>query len=494
MNLRKLPFTIITLIISIIIINLTSCKKDEPDPIKNLTLSSLTAGNIDLINGTAENVSNNSSIVAVFSANLDITTVTASSITLTEGSEQAEVTLSAVGPKITITPKEKLKDGKAYVLNITSQIKSFEGGDFSQKTISFKVEGASNTDPLTIESIKAGNIDLNGTVAATDVSTKTEINITFSSNLNEATVNATSVTLSAGSSDISSSITASDNTIIVTPDVELTEKTEYTLTLANTLTSSEGGAFDGKTLTFITGSTPVTPPQVDHQVAFWRFNGNTNDYMGMQSTVVEKLSYDVDRHGESNAAGSFNGEGDILEIEANDNLINKDLTISMWVKIDTSDYSSTRYLLGTGVENGYYFEVLSRFENVSFTTRNDNGDGTADVQWGEESAIPLPTRDDIWTQLVITTGNDGFRRIYIDGTMIAEYDLGTKGIEFDDTIDGINANLAFGYVCSTTSTGTDWAIYEDDKSSTYKGMLDDIRVFDIVLTQAEITTLYNAEK
>ncbi|HOY97719.1 MAG TPA: hypothetical protein PK509_18390, partial [Catalimonadaceae bacterium] len=57
--------------------------------------------------------------------------------------------------------------------------------------------------------------------------------------------------------------------------------------------------------------------------------------------------------------------------------------------------------------------------------------------------------------------------------------------------------FAFGFICDRSATNFDaepWGNFDVPTSNHFKGRLDDVRFFNVALTAAEITTLYNAEK
>src|SRR6478609_4322141 len=92
-----------------LVVTLSNCGDDD-EPAA-LTLSSLTAGSIDLNGATSPtNVPVDASITATFSTEVDDATANESTITLTRDYDDAQLPLDIVvsGKTITITPEEDL--------------------------------------------------------------------------------------------------------------------------------------------------------------------------------------------------------------------------------------------------------------------------------------------------------------------------------------------------------------------------------------------------
>jgi len=131
--------TLLTFMMALFIIN--SCSKDEPVPLK---LVSLAAGSIDLNGATSPNdVPVNPVITATFNTNVDPTTATSSTITLVQNYDGAniELNISVDGKTVTISPKSELGHGALYQLTITEGLKSKDGEPLVSLTRSFTTEG-----------------------------------------------------------------------------------------------------------------------------------------------------------------------------------------------------------------------------------------------------------------------------------------------------------------------------------------------------------------
>lgn len=137
----KTAFIRISLTFVMILFIINSCSKDEPVPLK---LVSLTAGSIDLNGATSpNNVPVNPVITATFNTNVDPATATSSTITLVQNYDgtNIELNISVDGKTITISPKSDLGHGTLYQITITEGLKSKDGEPLVSLTRSFTTEG-----------------------------------------------------------------------------------------------------------------------------------------------------------------------------------------------------------------------------------------------------------------------------------------------------------------------------------------------------------------
>ena len=119
-----------------------SCKKDD-EP-KDLVLSTLTTGDIDLNGQTSpSNVPAEPEIKATFNVDIDPATVTASSISLKQDYDNANIplTLTVLNNTITIKPMEALGSGALYKLVMTAAIKSKDGKPLTETSRTFATIG-----------------------------------------------------------------------------------------------------------------------------------------------------------------------------------------------------------------------------------------------------------------------------------------------------------------------------------------------------------------
>lgn len=215
-----------------------------------------------------------------------------------------------------------------------------------------------------------GGIDLAGVSQATDVPEDALIVATFSSAVDVASATAANfeVVITEGSVATEYTIAASGAAVTLTPTSGWDGGTQFSVNLSTAIEGTNGVAFAGNSLSFRTSG--IFVPQNDMQVLFLSFDdGVVEDETGMQTvSTVKTVGFDSDRRGTANASAYFDGEGNMVEIAASDDLIEGSKTISFWFKTDLNDYDGgdgtgkpqTRFLMGLGAEKGYFLEVGRR--------------------------------------------------------------------------------------------------------------------------------------
>lgn len=394
-------------------------------------------------------------------------------------------------------------------------------------------------DPLTITSIDATGTDLasgievtkdlNAATSATDVPLDAIIKITFSKNVDVATVTSTAVTLLVNSEEVPSTVSTSGSIVTLTPEAVLSRGKTFTLTLASSIKASDEGTFTEATRTFKTaGIAEVIPPQVSYQVAYWDFNGNTDDSENHVVTDATQITgYNTDRHGYSNSAVELSGGGDIVEVTNSGDFISPSTTISLWFKKDLGEtHDDNRgFLIGIAAERGFFCEIGGGIDElwIKFATSHelhpDSPNGLYATSWfdaingqgGEPNDVLLYNWegdlagliDNVWTHMVMTYDNSTtLKTVYINGVKMRQEDLSgnpdwhmidmavnSLGVE-----NFIDTDLGIGYGSSTTNTATSWLNYQSDPSASFEGLIDDVRFFSVSLTAEEVLQLYNDEK
>jgi len=133
----------------IIFVPFTGCDDDEED-IKDLTLVSLTCGNVDLYGATsATDVPVDQTIVAVFSTNIDEATV-ATAVSILKGETDVPFTTVVDGKTLTITVTGGLITGTRYTVNISAGLESTQGAVLGAISASFTVATVSPRAPAFI--------------------------------------------------------------------------------------------------------------------------------------------------------------------------------------------------------------------------------------------------------------------------------------------------------------------------------------------------------
>ncbi|MCK9426589.1 MAG: FG-GAP-like repeat-containing protein [Ignavibacteriaceae bacterium] len=203
-------------------------------------------------------------------------------------------------------------------------------------------------------------------------------------------------------------------------------------------------------------------------VAYYPFNGNANDESGNGLNGTNNgATPTTDRFGNAGKAYAFDGISSYIDIGDQGDI--NDFTISIW--FNCLDNSKTPFLVGAGNSNNEILDL--RVENtgtlhylVSRFTANSQ-EGYLDFQ------VPLQR----WNHAVITRVG-GTVKLYFNGQ------TGTIVLTMNEgSLDGA-INLHKSLVIGANN-------YLPNKTDFFPGSLDDIRIYNRALTQAEINLLFN---
>jgi hypothetical protein len=216
-------------------------------------------------------------------------------------------------------------------------------------------------------------------------------------------------------------------------------------------------------------------------VAHYEFEGNANDSSGNENHGTEHggVSY-VD--GVIGKAGNFDGIDDTIKIEHNpqiDFTIDDNYTISLFVKYvdeDINDDSSILEKWGDILPSSYPMVLrTSNKYGVYFAIFDHYHGGTAVVDM--VSSDKEETKPSIWNHIVITKVSSSYIKMFLNGRLVSIDD------NFQvETIQNTNP-LYIG------SRGNDTESYST--SLWYKGLIDDLRIYNRALSEDEISELYN---
>jgi hypothetical protein len=195
-------------------------------------------------------------------------------------------------------------------------------------------------------------------------------------------------------------------------------------------------------------------------VAYYPFSGNANDESGNNhhGTINGNVTFDADRFGISNSAANFYGTGNKITIPHESSLNSAEGTWSAWVKmtqtggwghiIDKDTYGWN--------QDGHLFIYSELF--VGFDIE-DSGYKSA-------NSAPGSISQNQWTQIAATWGTNGMK-VYINGSLAAE-----------------NSYLGGIYSLGNLTIGGSFA-----SSYSFPGLIDDVRIYNRVLSESEIHTL-----
>ncbi|HNT92665.1 MAG: Ig-like domain-containing protein [Bacteroidales bacterium] len=378
-------------------------------------------------------------------------------------------------------------------------------------------------DPLALESLMAGTIDLNGATSPANVPVNPTIVATFNVDVDPATATASTITMVQDYDDapIALNITASGNTITIAPQSSLGTGALYQLSFGAGLKSVDALAITPLQRTFTTEGTFAPAGAIAH----FTFEDNANDIIGPWDPAaggIIDITYTASRNTAAGKAATFNGSTSLVEIPNGDLLMNTNsFTVSFWMKTNSEGKTNNHFVMGLAGWNGFQYEVFGGYDGSKFAIQYEYPGGTAsedmwfpalaDLGWkGWTYARSLTAAEmmallkDAWINIVYTfNGPTKVGTLYFNGQKMKSFDFNL----WDDTdnkskITGLKYaglpagnQLALGFIQSRTRTITDdWADYSNPENQHFKGQLDDIRFWHKAITENEVLLMYNSER
>jgi len=223
-------------------------------------------------------------------------------------------------------------------------------------------------------------------------------------------------------------------------------------------------------------------------VAYYPFNGNANDESGNGNHgTVHGSALAPDRFEKPDSAYSFDGADDYIDLGNMEYLSKDSFSISFWVKkySDNKEFGFIgKWDVSWHPANSFriYNGQKSWIDYPSFAIYSP-GD-TKDTYININSSVKL--EKDKFTNIVVIWDKSSGPKMYMDGQMVAS-DSNDQGKEM---MTGI-----FDYTAKIGDWGGDWcntSPQEDgyDHECKFEGILDDIRIYNRSLSEAEIQMLY----
>jgi len=209
-------------------------------------------------------------------------------------------------------------------------------------------------------------------------------------------------------------------------------------------------------------------------VAYYPFNGNANDESGNNNngTVYGEALRINDRKGNANKAYSFDGVNDYIDL-GNKILDAKPIsfTVCMWINFPEQQLNSQHWasiITRRNLESQSWAALKVWYDN----SQNNLGKATISVDYPDyhsSTQVRSTTKviNNAW-HFIVGTKNGNTYQIFVDGIKEGE---GVDGQEFESDD---HFFLMFD---------NPWKFYS-------KGMLDDIRIYNRLLTEQEIQLLY----
>ncbi len=228
-------------------------------------------------------------------------------------------------------------------------------------------------------------------------------------------------------------------------------------------------------------------------VGHWTFNGNADDITGNGNNGTAMTGHEywgagipaltADRFGNTDYCYYLN-QGANIQVPYSTALNPTSMTISLWIKMEEQDNND--YMVSMNRWNGYKLNLQT--ENfLFFTVKADEG-GEEPVYYDRDSN-PAYISADEWTHVTVSF-TPGEMKFYVNGELVKTWD-NTPGTP----VSADNIDLTFG---SDLPTG----VYSTDEASPYyvnwggffKGAMDDVRFYNIQLTDAQVMSIYSFEK
>jgi hypothetical protein len=390
--------------------------------------------------------------------------------------------------------------------------------------------------PLTLGTLTAGSIDLNGATSPNTVPVDATLTATFATEVDPATAIAANITLTEDYDALSIplNISVSGKVITITFVNKLANGALYKLVFGAGLKATNGLTLTAINRTFTTVGS-FLPAGV---FAYWNLDGNANDQNGVynaSASGIIDITYETGRNATSGQAAKFNGTTSLIEIPNGNVLENSsDFSLSFWVKPDTTAKRS-QFIMGLGGWYGFQVEYNSniygtQIGQIKLAAQYSLSDGTSASQdlWLDGNGA---TKDNGgwqgWTFSQNLVANNGtgvngllaqkwahivctydhatkIGTMYINGQKMKQQDfnlygaghplLNAIGLKFAGN--AANNSLALGFIQDKTSPSIpdSWADYNDPANNHFKGLLDDIAIYHSVLTPTLITLMYNSGK
>ncbi|MEQ8581392.1 MAG: LamG-like jellyroll fold domain-containing protein [Marinoscillum sp.] len=263
---------------------------------------------------------------------------------------------------------------------------------------------------------------------------------------------------------------------------------------ANTALEQAIVTFEGKEVVAI---------EPDALVGHWTFDEgtgtSTTDYSGNERDGTLSAGHAnwgagtpewvSDRYGNAGKALHFD-DGANVEIPYATALNPQQMSITLWVKGDVVDpIWANNYMISLNRWNGFKFQLQEA--NKAFMTVKANVDGNENpVYYDRDNESPTLDQD-VWYHLAVTFGG-GEMTFYINGTEVKKWD-NTPGTAI--SIADAPVNLTIGQDLPTgTYSSDDTSPYYVDWGGYFKGTLDEIRIYNKVLSSTQVGSIYDLEK
>lgn len=201
-------------------------------------------------------------------------------------------------------------------------------------------------------------------------------------------------------------------------------------------------------------------------VANYSFNnGNANDEAGANNGVVNGAILTADRFGNANKAYSFSGS-DYIDCGNGTSIQNLTTaySISAWFKRSTiaNQYEVIAAKWNNTTLSEHFF-LATNGTHAAWASAGPGNNGTSD---------PSTFNVNEWVHVVFTWASNGVHQVYFNNSLTTNSALSSHTISVSSPV-----NFLIGA--------------QSPSYRLFHGVIDDVRIYDRVLTGAEVTTLFN---
>jgi uncharacterized protein (UPF0333 family) len=199
-------------------------------------------------------------------------------------------------------------------------------------------------------------------------------------------------------------------------------------------------------------------------------NGNANDYSNFGNNGA--ISGAVQGAGKLNEGYIFDGIDDYIQMTGYKGISGTNpRSISAWFKSTTITGPAISTIIAWGsVGTGTVYQVALWYSTLDPTSNGKMGAHTV----GDVVITTEKYDDNLWHNVVVTTDSDAYVNVYIDGALKA-----SRTINYFNT--GSTADFAIGRRLT-------------DNTEPFKGTIDEVMVFNRILTADEAKALYQSGK
>ena len=196
-------------------------------------------------------------------------------------------------------------------------------------------------------------------------------------------------------------------------------------------------------------------------IGWWRLNGNGNDSSGNNWTATLTGTAGIGQNGQADGAYAFNGATPTGAITGADNILTPEHTFSFWYYANSWNAGSATSFIAkrNGSSTGQF---IARLTSGGVLIIDCGGQGN---RWTTSSVLPMSA----WTHVVVACSP----------TEVTAY------------VQGVSIGTA-QRMAGPLANSTPLYFAQDASQYALNGRMDDIRLFNRVLTQSEVTNLFNA--